>query len=58
MSYSAITYTDKVENGGTTAGRFGAVGDGVTDSAGVIEYRSILSASGINYKILCYQKLA
>ena len=37
---------------------FGAVGDGVTDSAGVIEYRSILSASGINYKILCYQKLA
>ena len=30
----------------------------VTDSAGVIEYRSILSASDINYKILCYQKLA
>jgi len=30
----------------------------VTDSAGVIEYKASSTQSGINYKILCYQKLA
>ena len=30
----------------------------VTDSAGVIEYKAGSAHSGINYKILCYQKLA
>ena len=30
----------------------------VTDSAGVIEYKASSATSGINYKILCYQKLA
>ena len=30
----------------------------VTDSAGVIEYKASSAQSGINYKILCYQKLA
>lgn len=30
----------------------------VTDSSGIIEYRGSQSASGVNYKILCYQKLA
>ena len=30
----------------------------VTDSAGVIEYKAGSAQSGINYKILCYQKLA
>jgi len=30
----------------------------VTDSAGVIEYKASSTQSAINYKILCYQKLA
>ena len=42
MSYSAITYTDKVENGGTTA-------DGLVSSANLNEIKTVSNANGVNF---------
>ena len=42
MSYSAITYTDKVENGGTTA-------DGLVSSANLNEIKTVSNANGVSF---------
>jgi hypothetical protein len=42
MAYSAITYTDKVENGGTTA-------DGLVSSANLNEIKTVSNANGVNF---------
>lgn len=42
MSYSQITYTDKVENGGTTV-------DGLVSSANLNEIKTVSNANGVNF---------
>ena len=50
MSYSAITYTDKVENGGTTA-------DGLVSSANLNEVKAAVNFNGADAdSLVCFCK--